>query len=111
MLPPPQATSASKNRHRVARPIQCVCCLRRVPASSKIPASGVRPKQICVASQVAGCCGAAGRCHEEDAEAEDTVTARLNETALLLGVMVAGENTQVAPVGNELCKHESVIGV
>jgi hypothetical protein len=39
-----------------------------------------------------------------------TVTVRLKETALLLGVMVAGLKLQEAPAGNVLCRQESVMG-
>ena len=41
---------------------------------------------------------------------EGTFTARANETALLLGVIVGGEKVQDAPVGKELCKQDNVIG-
>lgn len=45
-----------------------------------------------------------------DAEVDGTITASENGTALPPGVIVGGVKVQVAPDGNELCKHESVMG-
>lgn len=44
-----------------------------------------------------------------DAALDGTLTDRLNETGLLLGVTVAGVNVHVAPVGSVLCWHASVM--
>lgn len=51
----------------------------------------------------------------KDAELPGTLTASVNDTDLVLGVMVVMvwpfcEKAQVAPDGNELCKQESVMG-
>ena len=80
------------------------CCLRRLRVSTRIAPRGPTPKQSCVASHSDW-----GRVRRNDAEPEGTLTARLNETAPLLGVTVGGVKVQEAPLGRELCWHESVI--
>ena len=44
-----------------------------------------------------------------DAEPAGTLTASVNPTGLVLGVMVGGVKAHVAPAGKELCKQDSVI--
>lgn len=46
----------------------------------------------------------------KDADVEGTLTASVNGTAELPGVMVVGLKVQVAPAGKELCRQESVMG-
>jgi len=45
----------------------------------------------------------------KDAELAGTLTASVNGTGLLLGVMVGGVKVQEAPDGKELCKQDSVM--
>jgi hypothetical protein len=45
----------------------------------------------------------------QKAELDGTLTERVNETACELGLICGGEKVQVAPVGKELDKQESVI--
>src|SRR5215831_11893120 len=99
---PPQAIKGRKDTHSTASHTSRRLYLPHFPPKRRIPARGVKPKYICAASQVGCVC--------TQAEALGTTTARLNETALLLGVTVAGVNVHDAPEGNVLCRHDSVIG-
>ena len=112
-LLPPQATSAAQNRQQIAAEKQGEnqrrSRLRLHPASrSRNPASGMKPTglnaaEILAASLVLGF-------SPKEAALDGTLTFRLKATALLLGVIVGGVKLQVAPVGRDLCRHDSVIG-
>ena len=66
-----------------------------------MPASGTKAKKSCTRIPFG---------FSSDAELAGTVTDSVNGTGKGPGVIVAGEKLQVAFVGNELCKQESVIG-
>jgi len=103
LLPPPPPQAINAKRIPPSNVSQRPRRLRIFLPRRKTPASGMKAKQSCgVSERWTGFCN--------DAEVAGTFTARVNGTALLLGVIVGGEKAQDAPGGKELCKQESVIG-
>ena len=100
--PPPQATSAARRTHNKTSQPERRCGFRGLAPKSKKPASGMK-----AAYTGEACQNPPG--FLRDAELAGTLTASAKDTGLLLGVMVGGVKVHVAPAGNELCKHDSVI--
>lgn len=78
--------------------------IRRFPSKRISPANGAS-----AGNSINANCVSDGR-RSEAAPAGTLTVSPKSTDAVLLGVIVVGENVHVAPGGNVLCTHESVIG-
>src|SRR5579859_2154907 len=77
--------------------------LREPAPSNRTPAKGMKAAKNCGAIFISSA-------FRKDAELDGTATASANGTALAPGVIVGGVKVHVAPAGNELCRHDRVMG-
>jgi hypothetical protein len=102
-LDPPHAVKVSRIRIAKTSHTHRFVPVRLFPPSRTNPASGMSVGKICNADHVVLDVA-------RDAAPAGTLTVSENGTAVLLGVIVAGENVHVAPTGSVLCTQDSVIG-